>query len=148
MMLLIFKIDSWNCALALSAVEKAYRAVAITPLPEAPDIVLGIIDVRGAVLPVVSLRKRFRLKQKKLQSSDQLIIVRTHRRRMALLVDSIIDVLECGDEEIISADTILHGLDYVEGVVKTRSGMILVHDLDRFLALEEDIQLDHALGRD
>jgi purine-binding chemotaxis protein CheW len=39
-------------------------------------------------------------------------------------------------------------LDYVEGVIKTSSGMILVHDLDRFLSLEEEIQLDHAITQD
>jgi purine-binding chemotaxis protein CheW len=148
MMLLVFKLDNWHCALPLSIVVKVYRAVAVTPLPETPDIVLGIITVRGTVLPVVNIRKRFHLQEKKLIPSDQLIIAHTHRRQIALVVDSIVDVIECAEAEITLSDTILPGLDYVEGVVKTSSGMILVHDLDRFLSLEEEIHLDHALTQD
>jgi purine-binding chemotaxis protein CheW len=148
MMLLVFKLDNWHCALPISIVEKAYRAVAVTPLPETPDIILGIINVHGSLLPVVNIRKRFHLPEKKLMPSDRMIIASTRRRQVALVVDSLVDVIECSDSEIISSDTILPGLDHVEGVIKTGSGMILVHDLDRFLSLEEEIQLDHALIRD
>ena len=147
-MLLVFKLDNWNCGLPLSIVEKAYRAVAVTPLPKTPDIVLGIINVRGSVLPVVNIRKRFHLQEKKLIPSDQLIIARTHRRQIALVVDSIVGVIECAEAEITSSDAILPGLDYVKGVVKTSSGMILVHDLDRFLSPEEESQLGHAMTQD
>lgn len=148
MMLLSFKLDNWHCALPMSIVEKAYRAVAITPLPKAPDIVLGIIDLHGTILPVFNVRKRFHLLEKKLKPSDHLIIAHTHKRRIALVVDSIVGVIESTEDEITSSDAILPGLDYLEGVVKSRSGMILVHDLARFLSLEEDIQLDQALVRD
>lgn len=148
MMLLIFKLDNWYCALPISIVEKTYRAVAVTSLPETPDIILGIINVHGSVFPVINIRKRFHLQAKKLVPSDRLIIARTQRRQIALVVDSIVDVIECTEAEIILSDTILPGLDYVEGVVKTESGMILVHNLDHFLSLEEEIQLNHALIRD
>lgn len=147
-MLLVFKLDHWHCALPVSIVEKAYRAVAVTPLPETPDIILGIINVHGSLLPVVNIRKRFHLPEKKLMPSDQMIIASTHRRQIALVVDSIVDVIECADAEFVPSDTIVPGLDHVEGVIKTGSGMILVHDLDRFLSLEEEIQLDHAMVRD
>lgn len=147
-MLLVFKLDNWHCALPISIVAKAYLAVAVTALPETPDIILGLINVHGTLLPVVNIRKRFHLPEKKMMPSDRMIIASTRKRQVALVVDSIVGVIECAEEEITSADTILSGLDYVEGVVKTGSGMILVHDLDRFLSLEEETQLDHALVRD
>jgi len=147
-MLLVFKLENWQCALPISIVEKAYRAVAVTPLPELPDIILGLIDVHGSLLPVVNIRKRFHLPEKKLVPSDQLIVACTRKRQVALVVDSIVDVIECADTDIVPSGTILPGLDPVEGVIKTGSGMILVHDLDRFLSLEEEIQLDHAMVRE
>jgi purine-binding chemotaxis protein CheW len=106
MMLLVFKLDNWHCALPLSIVEKAYRAVAITPLPETPDIVLGVIDLRGSVLPVVNIRKRFHLHENKLTPNDQLIVAHTRRRQIALVVDSIIGVIECTKAEITSSGAI------------------------------------------
>jgi purine-binding chemotaxis protein CheW len=107
----------------------------------------AFIDVRGSVLPVVKIRKRFHLHENKLTPNDQLIVAHTRRRQIALVVDSIIGVIECTEAEITSSGAILPGLDYVEGVIKTSSG-ILVHDLDRFLSLEDEIQLDHAITRD
>jgi purine-binding chemotaxis protein CheW len=148
MMLLVFKLDNWHCALPISIVEKAFHAVAVTSLPETPDIILGLINVHGTLLPVVNIRKRFHLPEKKLMPSDRMIIASTRRRQVALIVDSIADVIECAYEQIIPSDTIVSGLDHVEGVIKTGSGLILVHDLDRFLSLEEEIQLDHAMVRD
>lgn len=146
MLLLTFKLDNWCCALPISKVDKAYRAVAITSLPETPEIVLGIIDVRGSVIPVINIRRRFHLQGKQLTVSDQFIVARAYRRQIALVVDSLDGVIECPEEEIIPADAILPGLEHVQGVVKTKSGMILVHDLDRFLSLEEVKQLDHAMA--
>lgn len=146
MMLLIFKLDNWQCALNISSVDRVYNAVAITPLPQSPDSVLGLIDVHGSVLPVANIRKRFHLPDKNLAASDQLIIAQTARRRIAIVVDSIPGVTECGEHDIISSGVIFPGLDYVEGVLQTKSGLVLVHDLDRFFSLEEECQLEHAMS--
>lgn len=144
--LLIFTLDDWQCALHISTVERTYRAVAITPLPDAPDIVLGIVNVRGVVLPVVNLRKRFRLPDKDLAPSDHLVIAHTARRPVALVVDGVTGVIECADQDIAAADAIAPGMEYVEGVLRLKDGMILIHDLDKFLSLEEEVALDSAMA--
>lgn len=143
--LLVFTLDDWKCALPLSAVERTYRAVAVTALPGAPDIVMGIVNVRGIVHPVINLRGCFRLPQKVLSPSDNLVIGHTSKRPVALVVDGIAGVIECARQEIAAADTILPGMEYVSGVARLRDGMILIHDLDRFLSLEEEAVLDRAL---
>ena len=143
--LLIFTLDDWQCALHISSVERTYRAIAITSLPEAPDIVLGIVNVRGAVLPVINLRKRFRLPKKELVPSNHLVIAHTSRRTVALIVDGVAGVIECAEQEIAAADAIVPGMEYVEGVLKLRDGMLLIHDLDSFLSLEEEVALDRAM---
>lgn len=145
MMLLVFTLDDWRCALDISVVERVYRAVAVTSLPAAPEIILGIIDVRGSLLPVLDIRKRFRLPQKQLTPDDRFIIARTAKRRVALVADGVSGVVACIDGHAIAANAIVPGLEYVEGVVRTPEGMILVHDLDRFLSLEEEAALDRAM---
>lgn len=57
----VLMLDDIRYAVALTSVERVVRAVEITPLPNAPDIVLGVINVQGRVVPVVDIRKRFRL---------------------------------------------------------------------------------------
>lgn len=146
MMLLVFTLDDWRCALELSAVEKVYRAVAVTPLPDAPDIVLGVVNVRGVVLPVVDIRRRFCLPEKNLTPDDQLIVVHSSGRLVVLVVDSVTGVIECSEPDITSASAIVPDMEYVKGVARLKDGMILIHDLARFLSLEEKAALEQVLG--
>jgi purine-binding chemotaxis protein CheW len=145
MMLLAFTLDDWRCALELSTVERVYRAVAVTPLPDAPDIVLGVVNVRGVVLPVINIRRRFRLPEKNLTPDNRLIIAHSTGYLVALVVDDVTDVVECAEKDITSAGAIVPGMEYVEGVARLKDGMILIHDLARFLSLEEKAVLEQAL---
>ena len=143
--LLTFMLDDRICALPLATVERTDRAVAVTPLPQAPDIVIGIVNVRGVVQPVIDLRRRFRLSSKRLSPNDHLIIGHTSRRPVALLVDSVAGVVECAQQDIAAADAVLPGMEFVSGIVRLKDGMILIHDLDRCLSLEEEAALDRAM---
>jgi len=77
--------------------------------------------------------------------ADQMIIATTAKRTVALIVDSVDDVIEISREKIIAAEQILPELEYVEGVMKTEDGMVLIHDLERFLSLPEEKTLDEAM---
>jgi purine-binding chemotaxis protein CheW len=143
--LVSFNLDDQKYALFLSAVLRIIRVVEITSLPKAPEIVLGIINMHGQVIPVFDIRKRFRLPQREVQLGDQLIVASTSKRTVALLVDSVSDVIEISEERIIVNENILPGLEHVEGVVKTEEGMILIHDLEQFLSLQEEKALHEAL---
>jgi purine-binding chemotaxis protein CheW len=143
--LVLFALDEQRFALALSSIERAVRVVDVTPLPKAPSTVLGIVNVRGDVVPVYDLRRRFGLAERDINLADQLIIARTSRQKVALLVDSVNGVLEVSEEAIASAEKILPEMEYVRGVVKLPDGLVLIHDLDRFLSPEEERILDQAL---
>lgn len=140
----VFTLDEQRFGLELTAVERVVRRVEITPLPKAPEIVLGVVNVRGRVIPVVDIRRRFRLPERRPALSDQIIIARTAQRAVALAVDATIEVLDRPQEDIIEALRVLPGIEYVEGVLKLKDGLILIHDLNRFLSLEEEAALDRA----
>ena len=149
--LVSFNLDDQKYALFLSAVIRIIRVVEITRLPKAPEIVLGVINMHGLIIPVFDIRKRFRLPQRDMQLDDQMIVGSTSKHTVALLVDSVNDVIEIPEEKIIAGKKILPGMEYVEGVVKTEDGMILIHDLETFLSLHEGKALDEvleALNRD
>jgi purine-binding chemotaxis protein CheW len=140
-----FTLDEGHYALDLSAVERIIQTVEITLLPEAPDIVLGVINIHGKIIPVVNIRRRFRLSEKDIEPTNRLIIAHTLKRTVALVVDVVLGVIETPEDRVVKTDTVLPGMDYVQGVVKMEDGMILIHDLNKFLSLEEEKTLDTAI---
>jgi purine-binding chemotaxis protein CheW len=141
----VFTLGDQRYALPLSTVERVVRVVEVTPLPQAPDIVLGVVNVQGRVIPVVNPRRRFRLPERDIALTDQLVIAHTTRRPVALVVDAVTGVLEYSGREAVGARDIVPGMEYVEGVVKLADGLVLIHDLDRFLSLDEATALDRAI---
>jgi len=142
-----FTLGDLDFALALADVERVVRAVAITPLPGAPAPVLGMVTVHGEVLPVADMRQRFGLAPRPVHPDDHLVIARAPRRRWALTVNAACDVVECASEDLVEAQSVVPGLDHVHGIARTREGLLLVHDLDRFLAPSEEAALQEALAR-
>jgi purine-binding chemotaxis protein CheW len=143
--LVVFALEDQAYALRLAAVERVARMVSVTPLPKAPEIVMGVVNVRGRIVPVFDVRRRFRLPPREAAISDQLMIARTARRPAALVADAVAGVREYPEEAIVEARSILPGVEYVEGVVKLADGLILIHDLDEFLSLQEEESLGRAL---
>lgn len=141
----IFTLDDQQYTLPLPNVERIIPAAYVTPLPKAPDIVTGVINVQGQVMPVLSLRKRFHLPERPLEPADQFIIAHTSRRTVALIVDLVISVLDIPKQAIVSQADILPSLEYVAGVAKQEDGIILIHDLEACLSLDEERALDIAL---
>ena len=144
--LVAFGLDGQEYALSLAAVERVVRVVEITPLPKAPPIVLGIVNVGGCVLPAVNIRKRFRLREKEMELGDHLIVGYAGRRSVVLVVDEVRSVVERPEADVIAAQAILPGLEYVEGVARLEDGMILIYDLRKFLSWDEETALDEALA--
>jgi purine-binding chemotaxis protein CheW len=143
--LVVFSLDDQRYGIDLARVQRSIRVVSITPIPEAPAIVLGAVDLGGAVIPVINIRKRFNHASRALRLSDHLIVATTGRRTVALLVDEAKGVIDCAGGEVVPAGEIVPGLGLVDGAVKLSSGLVLIHDLDRLLSLEEETAIDRAL---
>ncbi len=146
--LVVFTLDDQRYGLPLASVERATRIVEITPLPDAPAIVLGLINVHGRLVAVVNLRHRFRLPGREFALSDQIVVAHTTRRPVALVVDAVIGVMAYAEQQLVDAADILPGTDHLEGVVKLDDGLILIHDLETFLSLDEARALDVAMAQD
>ena len=145
--LLVFRLEGRGYALSLAAVVRVVRAVEITELPKAPEIVLGVVNVGGAVVPVFDMRRRFRLPCREVQLTDQLIVAQTSRRTVVLLADCVMGLVEVPTEDIAMAPAIVPGIEQVQGIVKLPDGLVLIHDLESFLSLEEGRVLAEAMER-
>ena len=160
-----FEIDGVSYGLMLSFVRHCVWASEILPLPFAPPAVDGVVNYHGKIIPVFSARKRFGLRKKALETSDQFIIckipikgtetsseVRLEKpapkpRTVAFLVDSTSGVVEYTPDFFTSAERIANGLAHVAGVLKLPNELVLIHDLGQFLSDEEELLLDNALHK-
>lgn len=143
--LILLRVDRQTYALHLAAVDRVLRMAAITPLPGAPDAVQGVINIRGEVLPVVSIRRRLGLDQRSVAAADSLVVAHARTRRIAIIAESVLGVAECAADAVVGCDDIGRGIRHIEGVVKTGDGLVLIQDLDRFFSAEEERSLDLAL---
>jgi purine-binding chemotaxis protein CheW len=97
------------------------------------------------LLPVADPRRRLGLSDCALALDDRIIVVRTPTRRLGLLVDADMDLADCAEGDVMPPDPVLSGLQF-EGIARLEDGLILIHDLAKFLSLDEERSLDEALG--
>jgi purine-binding chemotaxis protein CheW len=145
--LVVFILGEQQYALPLATVQRVVRMVEVTALPKAPEIVLGVIDLRGKIIPVMSMRKRFGLPEPETTLSDQLIVADTATRTVALVVNSVTGVIERTAEEVTNTERIVPGAQYVEGMISLEDGVLFIHNLDRFLAKKEERELEVLMGQ-
>jgi purine-binding chemotaxis protein CheW len=145
--LVAFILGEQQYALPLITVQRVVGMVEVTPLPKAPEIVLGVIDFQGNIVPVMSMRQRFGLPEPETNLGDQLIVAETATRRVALVVNSVTGVLERTAEEVTEAGKIVPGVQYVEGITRLEGGIVFIHNLDHFLSGKEERQLDGLLAQ-
>lgn len=142
----VWLLDGQRYALPLEAVERVVSAPEITPLPTAPPLVCGVVNVQGRIVAVVDLRQRFGLPVRALRWSDQLVLARAARRSVAFGVDAVEGLVEQPAEAIVPATDIAPGIDAIAGALVLPDGLLLIHDLDRLLSLDEEQALDAALA--
>jgi len=142
----VFTLDDQRYALHLSAVHRVVHMPHITPVPGAIDILLGIVNIAGRITPVVDIRRRFNLSERDICLSDRLIFAHTERRSVALVADAVGGVIECSEYSKALAEHVLPGLRHVEGIIKLKDDLILIHNLDKFLSLEEEKSVDLVLA--
>ena len=145
--LVVFRLDDSHVALYLSSVDRVIPAVLVTPLPDAPEIVLGIINLHGHVVPIFDVRTGLRIARRETSTTEQIIIARANGRQVGLIVDFVVDTLSVPQEAIAATDSILPGTRKIHGVIALQGSLLLIHDLDRFLSAEDDRVLDSALAK-
>ncbi len=143
--LLSFSVARQAYALLLGSVERVLCAAEAAPLPKAPPIVSGVLNLAGDVIALIDVRKRLGLPSREIEPEDRIILARCVSRRVGLLVDSVGGVVTVGPDRVRDATDVVPGLDYVRGIVALEDGLLLISDLDAFLSLEEAAQLDRAL---
>ncbi len=144
--LLVFALSGMQCALRLADVERILPAVEISPVPKAPGIVLGLINVHGIILPVLNIRPLLRLPEVETGLNDRIILTRTAGRPLAILVDEVAGLAEFSEQDIVGPEALYPGIEYLEGVTKLKDGILYVYNLDGFLSSEDRAGIENLLS--
>ena len=142
--ILVFEIDGCRYGLSSADIRELVRVPTSVSLPKAPAVIEGIINLRGKVVPVLDIRKRFRHPAKAAQPQDHLVVAQADRRLVALRVDRAVGLSEVSSDDIENAAAITPRTEYLAGVAKLPDGLVLIHDLRTFLADSEARHLDEA----
>jgi purine-binding chemotaxis protein CheW len=144
--LLVFVLHGQFHAVSLEHVERVVPAAQVTPVPGAPAIVLGIIDLHGRIVPVLDAHRGGNQGQPALRLSDQFVIIRTPLRTIALRVDGTHGVVERDAAAVSALGPALSCPDRGDGVVRLNDGLAVIDDVEAFLSSQEARQLDQALA--
>src|SRR5690349_15187987 len=142
---LVFQLASRSCAFAMDDVVEVVRAVTIQPLPKAPDIVEGVINRRGAIVPVLNITARFGLCTQPLSASDHLVVLRAPAP-IAVRVDRCLAITTVSMIRHEAALSLPAGVMHVAGFALVPEGVMVIYDLREFLSAEEAQGLASALA--
>ena len=140
----VFRLDQLRYALPLGDVERVLRAVEVTPLPHAPQVVLGAVNIHGRVLPVLNVRQRFLLPDRGITPRNGFLLARTATRTVVLVVDEVEGIVECPEADIVAGAVVQSGRDF-PGVIRRADGLVLIHDIHQFLDDGEERALNEAM---
>ncbi len=150
----VFELSGQRYALLSSAVREVVRAFSAVPLPKAPPLVEGILNVRGEIIVLLNLRRRFGILEKPLSVSDHFIIAWDGVRWVALRVDRVLNLmrlpirsLAAGEQALsLSLSSSPSQGELISGVGIASDGLVLIHDLPRFLSASEQELISQALA--
>ena len=137
--LVVFGIADEEFGVDIIQVQEIVRLQEITKVPNAPAFVEGIINLRGRVIPLVDLRKRFNFSQKEHDDDSRIIVTTIEENLIGIIVDSVAEVLRIEEEAIEPAPPIVAGVgrEYLEGVGKIDNRLIVLLELEQILSSAE-----------
>ena len=141
----LFELAGQRYGLLARQVVEVVPAVVPVPLPGAPAVVLGVVNLRGSPVPVFDLRARFGRPPKAIELDDHLIIAAAGDRPVVLPTDRVVGLITLDPDQLEAVPSLAADNPYVVGVGKMADGLVLIHDLEAFLSPPEAEQLERAL---
>lgn len=140
-----FEVDGRRYALPVSCVREVLRATAIVPLPKAPPVVQGIINIRGELVAVLDLRMRFGAARRPVRADEHFVVVHAGARTVALRADRAVGLLQVDDAALRPIEPVVARTEYVAGLATLTDGLVLIVDPAAFLSESEGTALSRAL---
>lgn len=137
MYILVWKIEEQQYATRLSVIQSVLLATEVSHLPNAPQFILGAINVHGHITPVVNTRKLLNLPHKPIEVQDHFILAQVHQQQMAICVDHVRGILSCEEKDLMATQEVLPHVTNIDSVLKEEGKIILLYDFDKLIPKRE-----------
>jgi len=137
--LVIFNLANEFYGVDIAAVEGIIKLQAITAVPHAPAFVEGVTNLRGQVLPVIDLRRRFGLASAEATQDSRIVTVDVTGQKLGMVVDGVSEVIRVSDEAIDPPSPLVATVDsaFITGIARVAERLIILLDLERVLTTDE-----------
>jgi purine-binding chemotaxis protein CheW len=134
-----FRLDKEIYGIEVMQVQEVLRVTEITPVPGAPDYILGIINLRGNVVTVLDTRKRFGLPPKEIEDPSRIVIIEAVDQVVGMLVDSVAEVVYLRYTEIESSPNVGNeeSSRFIQGVHSRNDSLLILVDVNKLLTENE-----------
>ena len=134
-----FRLDNEDYAIAITKIQEIILMKPITRIPQVPDFIEGLINLRGSVIPIVNLRKRFGLPNREVDDETRTIVVNVHEKTVGCVVDAVTQVMRINRDQIqpppLGALAVNH--QYLAGLAKLDDRLMIILDIDKLFEAEE-----------
>ena len=139
----IFKLCNEEYGVDIKNVQEITEYKETTKIPNAPDFIEGIINLRGNVTPIISLRKRFNLGTQEINKDSRIIIIKLEEKQIGFIVDDASQVITIDSSKIEPPHELITGVDrqYITGIGKVDEKIIIMLDLEKVLTEKEQIEI-------
>jgi purine-binding chemotaxis protein CheW len=150
MQLVVFELGDESYAVDISRVQDINRMQEITEIPHAPESVVGVINLRGRVIPVIDLRKRFGLPDAVRTKDTRIVVVHLEGNLIGVIVDAVSQVLRIPADIVEPPSPVLAGVDsrYLRGIAKLDDKLVILLDLDYVLSRREQEAISEVLAEE
>lgn len=137
--LVVFNLGEESYAIDISMVREIIQMQVITRVPGTPHSVEGVINLRGAVIPIVDLRKKFRLDNVSKDKDTRIVVVSCKGQDVGVIVDSVAEVLRIPVDSIEPSSSVFseEHLEHLLGIVKLDNRLVILLDMDQVLSLQD-----------
>lgn len=137
--LVVFSVADETYGIDIHRVREIIRVPEITRVPRTPDFVEGVVNLRGSVIPVLDLRKRFGFPASEGDSNQRIVVIEMGDQTVGIIVDSVSEVLQIDVAEIEPPSPYVISVDsqYIAGIAKFNDKLIILLDVNRVLSTEE-----------
>jgi purine-binding chemotaxis protein CheW len=141
--LVTFSIGGEEFGVEILKVQEIIRTMEITKVPNAPHFVEGVINLRGKVIPIIDLRRRFSLESRKHDKNTRIIVIEINNTIVGFVVDSVSEVLRIPSDTVEPPPPVVAGIEseYISGVGKLEHKLLILLDLDKLLSGREQALL-------
>lgn len=141
--LVVFELANEHYGVEISTVESIIKMQEITRIPHSPSFVEGITNLRGLVLPVIDLRKRFGLEAQEISRDSRIMVVALGTMKVGMIVDAVSEVLRVPSELIEPAPSMTTSsrANFITGIAKLNDLLVILLDMSKILTTDEQIEL-------